>query len=100
MTPAFLTAARNTRMAYDTATGEGTGVVFCCGYRSDMHSTKATALAEWCAAHNVPFTRFDYFAHGKSEGDFNILRMENLKAISRNLPSAARWRMRWRFWIR
>jgi pimeloyl-ACP methyl ester carboxylesterase len=70
MTPTFLSTARNTRMACHTATGEGTGVVFCCGYRSDMHSTKATALAEWCAAHNVPFTRFDYFAHGKSEGDF------------------------------
>ena len=46
------------------------GVTFLPGFRSDMESTKATALAEWCAAHNVPFTRFDYFGHGKSEGDF------------------------------
>lgn len=58
------------RIAYHTTSGQGVGVVFCCGYRSDMHSTKATALAEYCAKKNIPFTRFDYFAHGKSEGDF------------------------------
>lgn len=57
-------------MAYHTATGEGVGVMFCPGYRSDMHSTKATALGEWCAVNNIPYTRFDYFGHGKSEGDF------------------------------
>ncbi len=70
MTATYHTTSRATRIAYATTKGEGTGVVFCCGYRSDMHSTKATALAEWCAENNVPFTRFDYFGHGKSEGDF------------------------------
>ncbi len=45
-------------------------MLFCPGYRSDMHSTKATALAEWCAAARAPLTRFDYHAHGGSEGEF------------------------------
>lgn len=58
------------RLAYRAQAGDGVGVMFCCGYRSDMHSTKATALAEWCAARGVPFTCFDYRAHGMSEGDF------------------------------
>lgn len=70
MTPSFLTTARNTRVAYHATKGEGMGVMFCCGYRSDMSSTKATALGEWCAARNVPFVRFDYNGHGKSDGDF------------------------------
>ncbi len=70
MTPSFLTTANGHRLAYHESAGEGVGVVFCCGYRSDMHSTKATALAEWCAAQGVPFTRFDYRGHGHSEMDF------------------------------
>ncbi len=44
--------------------------MFCCGFRSDMESTKATAIADWCAEHSIPFTRFDYNGHGASEGDF------------------------------
>jgi pimeloyl-ACP methyl ester carboxylesterase len=60
------------RMAYHQQLGDAQlpGVVFLCGYRSDMESTKATALAEFCAAQNITFTRFDYFGHGKSEGEF------------------------------
>ncbi len=70
MKPDFLTSPRGHRIAYRIAAGQGPMVMFCCGYRSDMTSTKATALAEWCEAHQVPFTRFDYFAHGQSAGDF------------------------------
>jgi pimeloyl-ACP methyl ester carboxylesterase len=70
MNPQFLTTASGRRIAYHRSLGEGVGVMFCCGYRSDMASTKATAIAEWCAERNVPFTRFDYNGHGKSEGDF------------------------------
>jgi pimeloyl-ACP methyl ester carboxylesterase len=70
MTPSFLATSRNYRIAHHLSVGEGMGVLFCPGYRSDMESTKATALAEWCAANQVPLARFDYFAHGKSEGDF------------------------------
>lgn len=70
MNPTFLTSPRGHRIATHSTQGQGPRVLFCCGYRSDMASTKATALAEWCAANNVPLTRFDYFAHGQSEGDF------------------------------
>jgi pimeloyl-ACP methyl ester carboxylesterase len=65
-----LTNSKGRQIAYHRTLGEGPGVMFCCGYRSDMSSTKATAIAEWCAERNVPFTRFDYNGHGKSEGDF------------------------------
>lgn len=70
MTIRFLTTDTGRRIAHQQSAGQGVGVMFCPGYRSDMHSTKATALAEWCAQHEVPLIRFDYFAHGKSEGDF------------------------------
>lgn len=59
------------RIAYRQQHGAGAlGVTFIHGFRSDMASTKATAMAEWCAANNVPFTAFDCFAHGSSDGDF------------------------------
>jgi len=46
------------------------GVVFCGGFRSDMTGTKAKALAAWAKEKGVGFTRFDYFGHGASSGDF------------------------------
>lgn len=58
------------KLAYYQQKGEGPGVIFLCGFRSDMESTKATHLAEWCKANNIGYTRFDYFGHGKSEGEF------------------------------
>lgn len=65
------TTSTGHRIAYRQQAGEGgVGVTFFCGFRSDMQSTKATALAQWCAAQNIPFTCFDYFAHGQSDGDF------------------------------
>lgn len=71
MTPLFYTPESGVRIAYHHQHGQGeVGVMFLCGFRSDMESTKATALAEWCAAQNVRYTRFDYFGHGKSEGEF------------------------------
>lgn len=70
MTPSYLTTSRGYRVAHHSTTGQGARVLFCPGYRSEMGSTKATALAEWCATKQVPLTRFDYFAHGKSDGDF------------------------------
>ena len=70
MQPEFLTTPSGHRIAYHATSGQGPAVMFCPGYRSDMGSTKATALAEWCAQHTVPLIRFDYFAHGKSDGDF------------------------------
>lgn len=58
------------KLAYAQQSGSGTGIVFCGGFRSDMTGTKAMALAEWAKTHNRPFTRFDYFGHGASSGEF------------------------------
>lgn len=46
------------------------GLVWLQGFKSDMVSTKATALAEWSAAQGLPLLRFDYSGHGSSEGRF------------------------------
>jgi pimeloyl-ACP methyl ester carboxylesterase len=71
MNPSYLTTTRGHRTAYHHSKGAAPiTVLFCHGYRSDMASTKATALAEWCAASDVGLIRLDCFAHGKSEGDF------------------------------
>jgi len=45
-------------------------VVFLGGFRSDMTGTKAVALDNWARARDQSFLRFDYFAHGASDGDF------------------------------
>ena len=57
-------------IAYQRHEGEGVGVVFIHGFRSDMEGSKAVELHQLCAAHNIPFTRFDIFAHGVTGGDF------------------------------
>lgn len=57
-------------IAYRRQAGDGPGVVFCGGFRSDMTGTKAQALADWAAQENRAYTRFDYFGHGASSGDF------------------------------
>ena len=66
----YHTTAAGHKLAYQQQVGSAPGVIFCCGYRSDMDSTKATALAEWCAKEGVAFTRFDYRGHGNSEVEF------------------------------
>ena len=48
----------------------GPGVFWLSGFKSDMVSTKATALAAWCGERGLPFTRFDYSGHGASGGKF------------------------------
>ena len=44
------------------------GLVWMCGYRSDMDSTKATALDAEAARLGRGLLRFDYSGHGRSEG--------------------------------
>lgn len=70
MTIAYHLTESGRKLAYQHQPGEGVGILFCCGFRSDQHSTKATALSEWCASQNIPLTRFDYHGHGKSEVEF------------------------------
>ncbi len=50
------------------ARGEAPGLVWLCGYRSDMDSTKAGALDAEAARLGLGYLRFDYSGHGRSEG--------------------------------
>lgn len=58
------------QIAYRQQPGDGPGVVFCGGFRSDMTGTKAQALDVWAEAAGRSYLRFDYFGHGASSGDF------------------------------
>jgi pimeloyl-ACP methyl ester carboxylesterase len=54
---------------------EAPGLVWLSGFKSDMVSTKASALAVWAEGRGLPYLRFDYGGHGQSEGcieDFTI----------------------------
>jgi pimeloyl-ACP methyl ester carboxylesterase len=46
------------------------GIVWLCGFKSDMGSTKACALDEHCAQRGQALLRFDYSGHGASGGRF------------------------------
>jgi pimeloyl-ACP methyl ester carboxylesterase len=46
------------------------GIVWLCGFKSDMASTKASALDAHCAERGQALLRFDYSGHGASGGRF------------------------------
>lgn len=46
------------------------GLVWLPGFKSDMNSTKASALDEHCAKEGRALLRFDYSGHGRSGGRF------------------------------
>lgn len=58
------------RIAAIREPGDPPGVVWMQGFKSDMVSTKATALSEWTRQAGIAFTRFDYSGHGQSDGRF------------------------------
>jgi pimeloyl-ACP methyl ester carboxylesterase len=58
------------QIAYDQTAGDGPGVVFLGGFRSDKEGTKALYLEDWAARRGRAFLRFDYSGHGQSSGDF------------------------------
>lgn len=66
----FITTPEGRRIAYDRIAGQGTGIVFLHGLKSDMQGTKAVALADWARRTGRPFLRFDCSGHGVSEGAF------------------------------
>lgn len=68
--PQFLTTPQDRRIAYHQTPGQGPGVVFLGGFKSDMTGTKALFLQDWAAAQGRAFLRFDYSGHGQSSGDF------------------------------
>jgi len=59
------------QLAYRNRAGDAPAVIWLGGFRSDMTSTKATALDEACAEDGRAMLRFDYHAHGESAGDFH-----------------------------
>lgn len=60
--------ARN--LVYRRTAGQGPGVVFLGGFKSDMEGTKALYLEQWARARGRAFLRFDYSGHGRSSGAF------------------------------
>ncbi|MYH59820.1 MAG: alpha/beta hydrolase [Boseongicola sp. SB0675_bin_26] len=68
MTRFFLHEGR--RLAYSRIEGEGPGVVFLGGFRSDKEGTKALDLEQWAREAGRACLRFDYSGHGESSGDF------------------------------
>lgn len=67
---AFLTTPQGRKLAYHRRSGNGTGIVFMGGFKSDMSGTKALFLQEWAKRAGRPFLRFDYSGHGQSSGRF------------------------------
>ncbi|MEM9350866.1 MAG: alpha/beta hydrolase [Pseudomonadota bacterium] len=68
--PSFLDTVQGRRIAYHRADGDGPGIVFLGGFKSDMEGTKATHLEAWCRTRGQAFLRFDYSGHGASSGRF------------------------------
>lgn len=52
------------------AKAKGPGVLWLSGFKSEMTGTKAAALDAWAERTGRGYTRFDYFGHGASSGDF------------------------------
>ena len=68
--PTFLDTPQGRRVAYHKSEGDGPGLVFLGGFRSDMEGTKTLHLEEWALAEGRAFLRFDYSGHGRSGGRF------------------------------
>lgn len=57
-------------IAVDCRSGASPAIVWLGGFRSDMRSGKAEALAAWAADAGRAMVRFDYSGHGASGGAF------------------------------
>lgn len=68
--PDFLDTGHGRRIAYHQSAGDGPGVVFLGGFKSDMEGTKAVHLEAWAKAQGRAFLRLDYSGHGQSSGEF------------------------------
>lgn len=64
----FHRTASGRQLAYERLGGEGPGVVFLHGFKSDMGGTKAVDLEAWCREQGRAMLRFDLSGHGASEG--------------------------------
>lgn len=66
----YLTTKTGRRIAYHQTAGQGPGVVFLGGLRSDMTGSKALYLQDVVQKQGRAFLRFDYSGHGQSSGRF------------------------------
>ncbi|KZX60608.1 alpha/beta hydrolase [Halioglobus sp. HI00S01] len=66
----MLSRSDDATIAYEHVPGAGPGIVFLSGFNSNMQGDKALYLDQWCREQGRQFTRFDYFGHGSSSGDF------------------------------
>lgn len=77
------------RLAYLRSKGSTPNLIWLGGFRSDMTSTKAAALESAATAAGLGMLRFDYYAHGMSEGDFSAatisLWLDDALAVIREL---------------
>ena len=65
---ALLIAGLVAGLAFRRREGQGPGLVWLGGFKSDMAGTKAQALADWALANGRSYLRFDYFGHGEASG--------------------------------
>ncbi len=70
--PDYLPCRDGATIAYRRLVGAGAGIVFLCGFRSDMTGTKALFLEDYCRRRGRPYVRFDYFGHGASSGEIAL----------------------------
>jgi pimeloyl-ACP methyl ester carboxylesterase len=68
---AYLTQPRNASRSGPSnlplsAQKDTPGILWLQGYKSEMLSLKATALADWTQQNGLAYTRFDYSGHGQS----------------------------------
>ena len=68
--PQFFDGPHGRKLAYHKTDGQGPGVVFLGGLKSDMEGTKAIFLEDWARRHGRAFLRFDYSGHGQSSEAF------------------------------
>ena len=66
----MLQTPQGRRIAYDQTSGDGPGVVFLGGFKSDKEGSKALFLEDWARRTGRAFLRFDYSGHGTSSGRF------------------------------
>jgi pimeloyl-ACP methyl ester carboxylesterase len=66
----YLETPSGRRIAYVRTQGQGPGIVFLGGFKSDMTGTKAVHLEAWAKEQGRAFLRFDYSGHGDSSEAF------------------------------
>jgi pimeloyl-ACP methyl ester carboxylesterase len=70
--PEILTRSDGATIAYHRLAGEAPGIVFLCGFHSDMSGNKALYLEDYCRRRGQAFVRFDHFGHGASSGEASM----------------------------